>query len=118
MSLLKLPLSGVIGILGLNTAVTVVYRTTTMDADGFPTTAEVSAAYQVALHPISGRDLNREIGGNRTEAGLQVFSTAALPEGAHLSYAEPGGAVKRWLIIRSQNWTAQAGHWRSWCIAA
>lgn len=118
MGLLPLPLAGVISLFSLSTPVSVVYRTTAPDSDGFPATTETTVAHEVVLHQASGRDLERATGGRRTDAGLVVFSRGALPEGAHLSYAQPGGAVQRWLIVKSENWVSQAGHYRSWCVSA
>lgn len=118
MSMLPLPLGPVvIPMLGLNTTVTVVYRTTVLTSDGFETETESVSEHEVVLHPSTARELNRAVGGQRTDGGLVVYSQQPLPERAHLSYAEPGGETKRWLIIRCEDWSAQAGHYRAWCVA-
>jgi hypothetical protein len=107
----------VISLLGLQTPVTVVTHVTTVSDQGFSNSVDTSASYEVLLHQVSGRDIERATGGRRTDAGLVVFCRSPLPEGAHLSYAQPGGATQRWLIIRSENWVAQGGFYRAWCVA-
>jgi hypothetical protein len=116
MSILALPLAPVISLLGLQTPVTLVLRTTTVDSEGFPTSTETSTTHEMVLHQISGRDLERAIGGQRTDAGLVVFCRDELPEGAHFEYAQPGRSSQRWLIVRPENWKSQGGFYRAWAV--
>ena len=118
MSILPLPLAPVISLLGLQTPVTLITRVTTVDSEGFPTSTESSTTHEMVVHPISGRDLERAIGGQRTNAGLLLFCRSALPEGAHFEYAEPGRSSQRWLIVKAESWASQGGFYRAWCVGA
>ncbi len=119
MSILALPLAQVIPLLGLPSEITVVSRAVNVDADGFPTTTESGIQRQAVVHPISGRDMARETGGQRTSAGLQLFVREPLVVGDQLDYQQPTAAASaRWVVVHAEDWISVGGFCRAFAVSA
>jgi hypothetical protein len=115
---LPLPLAPVLSILGLPSAVTLYTATSTIGADGVESTTEASASIRAIVAPAQPRDLERLPEGHRTAAALVVLSATSLPVDAQISYAQPGDAgAQRWLIVASEDWRTQCGHYRAVCVS-
>lgn len=117
-SILPLPLAPVVSLLGLPSPVTLYTVTTTVDAvSGFPLVAEVGAPHTMIVQPVSGRDMERATGGTRHTAGLRLHSREPIPLNAQLNYAEPGGSLRRWLVIQVADWKSQGGFYSALAVA-
>jgi hypothetical protein len=116
--MLPLPLSPVLALLGLPSAVTLYTKTTTIGSDGYPSTSEVSTTIQAIVAPAGYRDVERLPEGHRTSASLVVLSASRLAVDQELSYTQPGDAgAQRWVFMMVDDWKTQTGHYRGICVA-
>ena len=119
MSILPLPLAGVVNLFALPTSITVRRHTTpTVDDDGLLTTAESSTPMTAVVHPATGRDVERAEPGRRARSAIWIFSRAEVRTGDLVDYTRPNDAASsEWLVITSESWVTQAGHWRCLAVA-
>lgn len=107
-----------LAIFGLPSAVTLYTVTSAIGPDGFETTTETSTSIQAIVAPANGRDREALSEGYRSSTALVVLSATALPVDAEISYAQPGDAgAQRWLIVHSEDWRTQSGHYRALAVA-
>jgi hypothetical protein len=115
---LPLPLAPVLSILGLPSAVTLYTAASTIGSDGVESVTETSTPIRAIVAPAQYRDLERLPEGHRSAAALVVLSATSLPVDAQIAYAQPGDAgSQRWLIVSSEDWRTQCGHYRAVCVS-
>jgi hypothetical protein len=118
-SILPLPLAGVVGIFSNPTPITVRTPTVDVDDEGLPdTTATVSRSLTAVCHPASGRDVERVEPGRRTRAQIWLFTNGAVNVGDKVDYQRPSDpSISEWLVISSESWIQISGHYRCLAIA-
>lgn len=118
MSILPLGLAPIVGLFALPSTITVRTPTTTIDDDGLPSTTTSSTSMIAVVHPATGRDVDRVEPGRRTRAQIWLFTNGPVNVGDLVDYQRPNDAASsEWLVISSESWKTQAGHYRCLAIA-
>jgi hypothetical protein len=117
-TILQLPLAQVVGLFALPTPVTVRTPTTSIDDEGLTSSTFTSQSLTAVIHPATGRDVDRVEPGRRPRAQIWLFTNGPVNIGDIVDYQRPNDpSISEWLVISSESWKTQAGHYRCLAIA-
>lgn len=119
MTILPLPLAGVVGLFALPAPITVRTPEVEINDEGLPSTSSTATRSLTAVvHPATGRDVDRVEPGRRTRAQIWMFTNGPVNVGDLVDYQRPNDpTISEWLVISSESWAAQSGHYRCLAIA-